>query len=228
MQLSESMSDNLNSEPCSTVETTLDGLPVELPSECCSLNAIRCFLEMRALEEQRVLSSLSVNGTPINLALPLVQQGNFFRIEAETMDLADTAVLLLETALQQINRTRECIETAVTLVVINDIQPAREIWWNLAGQLKEPVLTLSLLPDSQCGPANGRAPLAQLRKWQLEQIAGIIRHVDQTCQTGDPIKLSDALENRVLPWLQKLSDLTSLWRETVMAGLRLGIKDGEF
>ena len=55
---------------------------------------------------------------------------------------------------------------------------ARELWWNLARQLKEPVLTLSLLPDNACGPANGRASLTQLRKWQLEQIAAIIKDVD--------------------------------------------------
>src|SRR4029077_8131272 len=98
------------------------------------------------------------------------------------------------------------------------------IWWNLAGQLKEPVLTLSMLPDNLCGPANGRASLAQLRRWQLQQIAGIIRHADKACHTGDIIKLSDTLENRVLPWLQKLSELIHLWCETAKAGSRLGIK----
>ncbi len=222
------MRDNLNLQSHSIIEVTLDGLPVELPSECFSLNAIRCFLEMLALKEQRVLHSLSVDGVPVNPALPMVHPGNFFRIEAESLDLEDTSVLLLETALKQVSHTRECIEAAVTLVLINDIRTAREIWWNLAGQLKEPVLTLSLLPDNSCGPTNGRASLSQLRKWQLQQIAIIIRDVDEACHLEDIIPLSNALENRVLPWLQKLTELINLWCETAKAGSRLGIKSAVF
>jgi hypothetical protein len=147
----------------------------------------------------------------------------FCRIAAETVALQETFMLLLKTALQQADHVRECVETALTLVLINDPCVAREIWWNLAGQLKEPVLTLSLLPDNACGPANGRASLTQLRKWQLEQIAAIIKDVDEVCCSEDTIPLSNALENRVLPWLQELSELVSLWYETVMAGSRLGI-----
>ena len=196
----------------------LDGVTVKLPPECCSPNAIRCHLEMLALEKQRVLHSLSMDGVPVNPALPMAHHGGFSRIEAETVDLEDTSVLLLNTALQQIDHARECVETAITLVLINDACVAHELWWNLARQLKQPVLTLSLLPD------NCHTSLTQLRRWQLEQIAAIIRDVGETCHSADVIPLSNALENRVLPWLQKLGELISLWRETVMAGSRLGIE----
>jgi hypothetical protein len=100
---------------------------------------------------------------------------------------------------------------------------AREVWWNLALALKEPVITLSLLPENACEPFDNRASLTQLRKWQLEQIAAIIRDVGEACHAADTIPLSNALENRVLPWLQSLSELISLWHETVLAGSRLGI-----
>jgi transposase len=82
-----------------------------------------------------------------------------------------------------------------------------------------------MLPDNAGGQANGRASPIQLRKWQLEQIAAIIKDVDKVCYSEDAIPLSDALENRVLPWLQKLSESISLWHETVMAGFRLGISN---
>jgi hypothetical protein len=209
------------SEAGGEISVTLDGLPVRLPSGYCSLNAIRCHLEALALEKQRVLASLSVDGELANLSLPTDNQWAFCRIEAETIALEETPLLLLRTALEQTGHVRKCVETALTLVLINDIRVAREIWWNLAWQLKEPVLTLSLLPDDACGPADGCAPLAQLRKWQLEQIAAIIKQVDETCYSEDTIPLSNALEHRVLPWLQKLSELIGLWHETVMAGLRL-------
>jgi hypothetical protein len=216
------MCDNSSAENQHEVELMLDGLPVELPSGHRSLNAISCYLEMLALEKQRVLHSLSVDGQPVNPALPPANPENFCRVEAETVALKDTSVLLLNTALQQTDHARECVETAITLVLINDVCVAHELWWNLARQLKQPVLTLSLLPD------NCHTPLTQLRRWQLEQIAAIIRDVGETCHSADIIPLSNALENRVLPWLQKLGELISLWRETVMAGSRLGIENGAF
>ena len=205
------------------IEITLDGLPVELPLEHCSLNAIRCHLETLALEKQRILCSLSVDGKQVNLLMPLVRRESFCRIEAGTVALKETSILLLKRALQQVEHARECVETAITLVLINDVHVMRELWWDLARQLKEPVLTLSMLPDNVCGPANGRTSLIQLRKWQLEQIAAIIKDVDKVCYSEDAIPLSDALENRVLPWLQELSEFISLWHETEMAGFRLGI-----
>jgi hypothetical protein len=205
------------------VEITLDGLPVGLPSGCRSLNAIRCRLETLALERQRILCSLNVDGQPVNLALPLLNQRVFCRVEAGTVALEETPLLLLKKAFQQTERARECVETALTLVLINDGRVAREIWWNLASVLKEPVITLSLLPENTCEPFDNRTSLVQLRKWQLEQVAAIIRDVDEACHAEDTIPLSNALENRVLPWLQSLGELISLWHETVLAGSRVGI-----
>ena len=205
------------------VEITLDGLPVGLPSGCRALNAIRCRLETLALERQRILCSLNVDGQPVNLALPLLNQRVFCRVEAGTVALEETPLLLLKKAFQQTERARECVETALTLVLINNGRVAREVWWNLASALKEPVITLSLLPENTCEPFDNRTSLTQLRKWQLEQVAAIIRDVDEACHSEDTIPLSNALENRVLPWLQSLSELICLWHETVLAGSRLGI-----
>jgi hypothetical protein len=203
------------------VEITLDGLPVGLPRGHRSFNAIRCHLETLALERHRILYSLSVDGQPVNLALPLLQQKSFCRVEAGTIALEETSLLLLKKAFQQTDLARECVETALTLVLINDGQVAHEVWWNLASVLKEPVITLSLLPENTCEPFDNRTSLVQLRKWQFEQIAAIIRGVNEACHSEDTIPLSNALENRVLPWLQSMSELISLWHETVLAGARL-------
>jgi len=211
------------SERRDEIEVVLDGLPVGLPTEHRSLGAIRCHLEALALEKQRVLYSLSVDGQPVNLALPALGWGNFCRVEAGTVALEETSLLVLKKAFQQTDYARECVETALTLVLINDGQVAHEVWWNLALALKEPVLTLSLLPDNVCGNSDGHTSSTQLRKWQLEQIASIIREVDEACHSKDTIPLSNALENRVLPWLQNLSELIGLWHETALAGARLGI-----
>ncbi|HEY5041987.1 MAG TPA: hypothetical protein VIK53_08285 [Verrucomicrobiae bacterium] len=217
-----------SSDAADEIAISLDGTPVAVPSERNSLNSIRCYLETLALEKQRVLCALNVDGQAANLALPLAHGGGFVRVEAESVALDESFLLLLNTARQQAGQARECVETALTLVLINTGNVARELWWNIARQLKEPILTLSLLPDHLCGPASSRAPLKQLRKWQLEQVAVIIRDVDQACRIGDPIQISNALENRVLPWLQKLGELIQLWQDTALAGSRLGIKSGTF
>jgi len=205
------------------IDIILDGLPVELPSGHRSLNAIRCHLETLALESHRILYSVSIDGQPVNLALPLLNQRICCRVEAVTVALEETSLLLLKKAFQQTDLARECVETALTLVLINNGRVAHEVWWNLAAVLKEPVITLSLLPENTCEPFDNRASLTQLRKWQLEQIATIIREVNEACHSEDTIPLSNALENRVLPWLQSLSELISLWHETALAGSRLGL-----
>ena len=94
------------------VEITLDGLPVGLPYGPRSLNAIRCHLETLALERHRILYSLSVDGELVNLSLPLIHQKAFCRIEAETVALKETSILLLGRALQQAEHARECVDTA--------------------------------------------------------------------------------------------------------------------
>lgn len=206
----------------------LDGMPVGVPAGRSTPNSIRCYLETLALENQRVLCSLLIDGCPTNLSLPLPRFGKYSRIDAETVALEESVLLLLKTAFQQAAHARDCVETALTLVLINEAAVARELWWNLARQLKEPVLTLSLLPNHLCGHTQGSASLQQLRKWQLEQVAAIIRDVDIACDTGDTINISNALENRVLPWLGKMAELIQLWHETMLAGSRLGIKYGAF
>jgi hypothetical protein len=207
------------------VEITLDGLPVGLPSGHRSLNAIRCLLETLALERQRILCSLNVDGQPVTLALPWLEQMAFGRVEAGTVALEETPLLLLKKAFQQADFARACVETALTLVLINDGQVAREVWWNLVSALKEPVITLSLLPENTCELFDHRTSPTQLRKWQLEQIAVIIGDVEEACHAEDTIPLSNALENRVLPWLQNLSELICLWHETVLAGSRPGVSN---
>lgn len=213
-----------NSQKDGEIQVILDGEPVKVPAGRHSLNSIRSLLETRALEKQHVLSALSVDGQAVQLTtLPLAENAGFTLVEAESLPLGELPLLLLNRAQQQADHAREAVEKTLTLVLINDPATAQELWWNVAHQLKEPVLTLSLMPDHICRLCSN-ASFERLRKWQLEQIAAIIREVDRACDTGDSIRISDALEGRVLPWLQKLTDLVRLWYQAVSAGYELGIK----
>jgi hypothetical protein len=122
---------------------------------------------------------------------------------------------LVENAIQQTGQAHAAVQRAVSQVMINEAARGAELWWSLAQGLKQPLLTLSLLPEAVSGPANGSASPMQLRRWQLQQLAGIIQEVDRACQTENPTALSDALETRVLPWLEGLLETLALLRLTL-------------
>jgi hypothetical protein len=209
-----------DSVPRSEVEVKLDGRPLEIPSEQRSLRGICSYLESVALHQQRILCSLAVDGALINLTAPPDDETTFASIEAETMGLHDVPEQLIKAALQQTSFLCERVRSAVSLVLINDRKQVRELWWGLSLALKEPLLTLSLLPESSYRGGDGQASLAQLRKWQLEQLGAVIQDANQASEWEDPTLLSDALELRVLPWLEKLSCSLSLWHETLLATSR--------
>ncbi|MGH7968798.1 MAG: hypothetical protein ACREIC_08745 [Limisphaerales bacterium] len=177
--------------------------------------AIRSFLETRAMEQQRVLCSLTVDGQPLSATDCVQDPTRFTKVEARSIDLAHLPIQLVRTAAEQTAKVRQEIASAVALVLINDSRKAREHWWDLARTLKQPLLTLALLPSSACGPSNGGASLLQLRRWQLQQLATIIKEVDESCWSADATGLSNALERRVLPWLDGLRATLELWHETL-------------
>jgi hypothetical protein len=203
-------------DSCSdALEITLDGNPIAIPSERRSFCAIRSYLESLALQQQRILCWICVDGEPVNLTQPLSPQPEFHRMEGETMSLSEVPAQLIRAALHQTDTARARLQSAVDLVLINDGRRARELWWSLSTALKEPLLTLSLLPETLCGPENGRASLLQLRRWQLQQLGCVIQEVDEACGAEDPGVLAEALETRALPWLDKLRESLELWHETV-------------
>ena len=200
---------NDSSFPEGRLEVMLDGQPVGLPPQRRSLTAIRFYLESLALEQQRIIWLFSVDGDAASSA------GRFLRITCQTIGLDKMPLQLVENAIQQTKTAHAEVQCAVSQVMINEAARGHELWWSLARGLKQPLLTLSLLPDAVCGPANGSASPMQLRRWQLQQLAGIIQEVVRACQTEDPTALSDALETRVLPWLEGLLETLALLRFTL-------------
>jgi hypothetical protein len=201
----------------------LDGRPVVLPPRKRSLASIRSYLETLALEQQRILFSLRIDGARINLSAMLPSQRKFERIEAETIDLAQVPLQLIKTAMVQTTEAKTQVLSAVTLVLINENEWAKEHWWNLARLLHQPLLTLSLLPETAYGSGGAGASLAQLRKWQLQQLGAILRDIDESCGSDDPATLSNALEYRVLPWLHGMETSLELWHDTLAARHSLDI-----
>jgi len=164
-----------------------------------------------------VLYWLTVDGQPADPGeLPGFDKP-YCRIEAASLDLHQLPLQLVQMAMHQTAQFILEVQSAVSTVLINDTETARELWWRLARKLKSPLLTLSLLPDSSYDPASGRASLGELRKWQLHQLVCLIKDVDGACWAEDTRALSNSLEQRVLPWLEMLGDSLELWSESIAA-----------
>jgi len=209
-----------DSVPQNAVEVKLDGLTLEIPAERRTLGGICSYLESVALHQQRILCSLAVDGAPINLTQPPDDAKSFASVEAETMGLSDVPSQLIKAALAQTLSLRDRVQSAVGVVLINERKQALELWWGLSLALKEPLLTLSLLPENVYVVTEGQASLTQLRKWQLEQLGAVIQDVNNACEWDGATALSDVLEARVLPWIDKLHTSLNLWHETMQMNTR--------
>ena len=204
------------SVPHGGIEVKLDGLSLEIPAERHTLGGICSYLESIALHQQRILCSLAVDGAPINLTQPPDDATPFASIEAETMGLNDVPAQLIKAALAQTISLRDRVQSAVGVVLINERKQALGLWWGLSLALKEPLLTLSLLPEAIYKGGDGQASLTQLRKWQIEQLGAVIQDVNSACEWNNSTVLSDVLETRVLPWLNNLQASLELWYETML------------
>jgi hypothetical protein len=200
------------------VEVTLDGQRVDVPGERRSVPAIRAWLEKLALEQQRALCFLTLDGVVVLPSEPMPAPKPWAKIAGITLELGQLPLYLVHTARTQTAQLLARAQKAVGLVLINEGGQAREFWWGLAQELKQPLLTLSQMPVSNLSPTQGSASPMQLRRWQLEQLAAVIEDVDRSCVSNDSAELAETLEKRVLPWLQNLQATLDLWQETLLLG----------
>jgi len=197
----------------------LDGQPVSIPPEMQTFKAIYSRLNSLALQQQRIVSALSMEVESVNCLAASPRQKPLCRITATTTNMEHLHLHIVHTALQQVEQVRELVQDAVVDVQINEGCLSHARWRELAESLQEPLVTLSALPEAACGPPGTNAN--QLRKWQFEQLTAVRNDVDEACRRNNATSLLYALENRVLAWLNSLRDMLSLWRETLLLECRL-------
>lgn len=184
------------------VQVLLDGAPIDSPANCRSLGGLRAHLEAVALKQHRILYSFSVDGSPGDVQQRRADR-DFSKVEAETVRLDEMPLYLVSMAIQQASRAHAQALTASDVLVTKDCCVAREFWWDLSAILRQPLLTLSLIPDSKFGQSAG-ASQATLRKWQFEQLGTIISDLNEACWSEDINVLRNALWTRVIPWIESL------------------------
>src|ERR1051326_7439874 len=132
------------------VEILLDGSPVKLPPGRRSLNGIQSYLETLALEQQRVLCHLSIDGLPSSLSRP-ANKRNFARVEAQTFRIDDMPLQLIPTPLDQTPHAQAQVHSRILVVLGKEWVLGGEFLWNLGRQLKQPVVTPPFMPENLWG-----------------------------------------------------------------------------
>lgn len=201
------------SAPLPLPSVWLDGQPVTLPARSTgSLPAIFTELESLAASRQRVLASVWVDGTPTELVEGKQRAGQFQRVEAESITLAELSRRLAEETRGQVRELRWEVERAVLTVLINDPPQNRRLWLRWRVAIREPLAKLGMLRDLW------GARLAELSagghdlEAHLEELGRIAGHVELILLKPDAesfpaaMILSDVLERSLVPWLWRLEE----------------------
>jgi hypothetical protein len=200
------MQGSANKQPAiPRVQITLDGQPVPLATNHGrSLQAIRAHLERVALKRQRVLFSLTVNGTPVSLGESLSPFKTFHKIAARTIRFDQLGFQLVAVAADQVNTLHERVERLALQVMINEWPKAEQLWLDLMPELKDPLLTLSFVPPNVEFLPHGQEIGAKAVKRFTIDLAKILENIEEILTRKELLELSDALENDLLPWLRSL------------------------
>lgn len=187
------------------VQVTLDGQAVELTTQQGrSLQAIRTHLETVALKRSRVLFSLTVNGIPVSLGESMSPFKTFHKVVARTIGFGQLSFQLVGVAADQVNTLHERVQRMSLQVMINEWRKAEEMWWDLMPDLKDPLLTLSFVPQAVEALPHGNEIGSKAVKKFTQDLVKILENIEQIIHRQDLLELSNALENDLLPWLRGL------------------------
>lgn len=200
--------------PLFQVLVTLDGIPIALPAGSeRNVAAIRAHLESVVLSRSRLLCTLHVDGVPTDLDNPssLHRPTRVVAAESIAFDQLHQQLVLLtrERVKLLIERTRN----AALIVLINDWEQGRRIWNSLLPELRQALLALCVLPPT--GPGAGAELYSNVRL--AEFLGRIFADINDVVSQRSPEELSDALEQRVVPWLDLLQLSLEKWNETAPA-----------
>lgn len=183
----------------------MDGQPVELSStQGRSLRAIRAHLEAIALKKHRVLFSLTVNGAPVSLVDSMSPFKTFQKVVARTIGFNQLSFQLVGVAADQVNSLHDRVERLALQVMINDWPKAEAMWWDLLPDLKDPLLTMTFIPQVVEMLPFGEEIGPKAIKRFSDGLVLILQKIELILDRQELLELSNALENDLLPWLRGL------------------------
>lgn len=193
------------------VRVILDGRVIKIPEDIReSATAIRDFLEVVAMHQERTLTRFSIDGMPVNLKSKQYQNGRFGLIQAESTSFFELGRQMIFKARNQVDSVRSLVQSATTQIIINDEDGMESLWKKWLPELKSPMLVIKYLKEL-CGKRvdelilDGKSLHTHLRRfpeiWQI---------IEATFNNKSAVEVSDVLEHVYLPWIERLVEYMNL------------------
>ncbi|MEW6158464.1 MAG: hypothetical protein AB1813_13610 [Verrucomicrobiota bacterium] len=203
--------DDNGTQTAPPVEIILDGRRVEL-SDVRTLKSLRTKLELLAMQQDRILSVVLVDGVPVTANEHETTLDHFHQVSAETISLQEFSRRMVNQALDQVEALSTRVEAGVFLVLINESK-CRQRWWReWQADFREPILTLGFLQDLYGAKlrelqVNDRPLAMHMEDFGLIAclIELLLLHPGPVGTTTPDLALSDVLEARLIPWLRELN-----------------------
>jgi hypothetical protein len=178
-----------------------------------SLAAVRAQLELMALRQERVLAALEVDGETVNLPTAASWNKDFRCVTAQTMSFLDLGRHMAATALKQVQSLQTRAETASALVLINEWPAIANLVQALEADLNAVLVVVSFLHEL-CGPCLLDATMDGASMLDhLERLNVIRNRLAMVVQQQRTEALSDVLNQRVAPWLERLAEYLIMLNE---------------
>lgn len=200
------MSTDLNDlRPKHQAKVILDGRVVPVPGNILgSVSAVRDFLEVITLHQERLLTGFVVDGVDGRHPGDLKStDGRFSLIRAESKSFFDLGKQMMSQVRHQVQALKKHVEGAMLQVVINEWAVVEKLWREWQPDLKSPKSVIGYL-KKLCGARveelmiAGR-PLAD----HMGDFPQIWDELIAAISAEDPIRFSDGLEHAYLPWLDR-------------------------
>lgn len=186
------------------LQVTLDGENVGCWSTAAeSLASIRGHLETLALSKRRLLFSMTVDGTPVSLDRPLDGRGSGLTVVARTVGFEQLGFQLISVAEGQCGHLIQRLQNLMLLVLINSWEKGQEGWMRLLPELKDPILTISFIPEAVGFLPGGADISGRAVMRRTDELSAVLVEIERVGLLRDPEEFSSVLESRLLPWLQE-------------------------
>ncbi len=161
--------------------------------------------------------AFTVDGTALSLHRSLEEISEYKVVAGRTAGIDFLGVELLSSARRQAHDLLERVREISLLVLINKPKAGAEMWLDLQPDLREPLLTLSFLPEISQISAEGLPVLTPSLIALTEELAGLSRRMDAlTSLECDVLTLSEGFD-LVQSWLNNLMEAIHRARSVLYA-----------
>lgn len=192
----------------------LDGEPVAVPDDVeASLVAIRAYLEFIALQRRRVVNTMWVDGVEIETPDEMEYAGPFTQIEADTITFQELSRRLITTALGELEGLTNLVQSASLRILISTRVEVCRQWQTWLPQFRTPLVSLGFLRELWGDRVEGVTLGKRTLGGHIDSLNLILCEVDAILLSGDGeweiddlVTLSCVLDERLIPWLEKMKE----------------------